>query len=159
MGCLIVGVIVLGGLAAGAFLVWNFFNDEVLPGLEDATEVFSPLSESPPGPCYDIESESGVLTGWTEVTCEGPRQLEVSFAALFEDGAFPGDQHLVDSATKTCRTAFENYVGVSPQQSAYDVEWLVPTEELWASGVRNGICMVVADDGSPLTGTIKGSNR
>jgi hypothetical protein len=28
---------------------------------------------------------------------------------------------------------------------------------MWAQGVRNGICLVVSDDGSVLTGTIKGS--
>lgn len=159
MGCLIVGIVVLGVVGVGGYLAWNFVNDEVLPGLEDATDAFSPVSESPPGPCFDIEEQDGVLTGFEEVSCDGPRQAEVSFAALFEDGQFPGDQHLVDSATATCLTAFENYVGISPEQSAYDVEWMVPTEELWASGVRNGICLVVTDDGSVLTGTVKGSNR
>jgi Septum formation len=159
LGCLIVGIIVIAVLGVGGYLVWNFVNDEVLPGLEGTSDVFGPVSESPPGPCYDIQADDGVLTGWDEVSCDGPRQVEVSFAALFEDGPFPGDQHLVDSATNTCLTAFENYVGVSPDESIYDVDWMVPTEELWASGVHNGICLVVADDGSALTGTIKGSNR
>ena len=159
LGCLIAAVIILGGLGVGAFLVWNFVNNEVLPGLEEATDAFSPLSESPPGPCFDIQASNGVLTGWEEVACDGERDVEVSFAALFEDGPFPGDQHLVDSATNTCRRAFENYVGIPPDQSEYDVEWMVPTEDQWASGVRNGICLVVADDGSPLTGIVKGSNR
>lgn len=159
LGCLIVAIVVLGVVGVGGYIAWNFVNDEVLPGLEDATEAFSPLSESPPGPCFDIEERSGVLTGFEEVSCDGPRQAEVSFAALFEDGPFPGDQHLVDSATATCLTAFENYVGISPEQSAYDVDWMVPNENLWTSGVRNGICLVVTDDGSVLNGTVKGSNR
>lgn len=159
MGCLVVALVFLVALGVGGFFAWNFVNDEVLPGIEGATEVFSPVSESPPGPCFDIESANGILTGWDEISCEGPRELEVTFAALFEDGPFPGDQHFVDSANGTCRTAFENYIGISPEQSAFDMEWMVPTEEQWAAGVRNGICFAVSDDGSPITGTIKGSNR
>lgn len=149
------GVIVLVGV--GGYLGWRFLNDEVLPGIQESTGPFSPLSESPPGPCFDLESEGGILTEWDEVPCEGTRQVEVSFAATFEDGLYPGDDFLTDTAASTCLTAFENYVGVSPEQSAYDVDWLLPTEDMWIDGVRNGICLVVADDGSTLSGTIKGS--
>lgn len=119
--------------------------------------MFTPVSESPPGPCYDLETEDGVLLGWSDVSCSGTRQVEVSFAALFEEGPYPGDDYLADTADDTCTTAFENYVGVSPEQSAYGVDWLLPTEAMWSAGVRKGICLVVADDGSPLTGTVKGS--
>lgn len=156
-GCLIVGVIFLGVLAAGAYFGWRFINDEILPGVDEATEVFTPLDESPPGPCFDVQAEGGVLTDWTEVSCDGPRQVEVTFAAGFEDGPFPGDQYLVESAEDTCLNAFETYVGISPEQSRYDYDFLLPTEEMWDGGRRNGICLVVADDGSTLTGLVKGS--
>ena len=144
-------------LAAGGFFGWRFINDEVLPGIEETAEIFSPISESPPGPCYDIETDNGVLTEWTEVSCSGPRQIEVSFAALFEERPFPGDDYLLNSAADSCLTAFENYVDVSPELSAYDLDWLLPTEAMWADGVRKGICLIVSDDGSALTGTVKGS--
>ena len=153
------GVVVLGLVVVGAYLAWQFVSDEVLPGIEETTELFTPLSESPPGPCFDLETESGVVTGWNEVSCEGPRQVEVSFAALFEEGPFPGDDYLNDNGADTCLNAFETYVGISPDQSEYDVNWLVPTEDQWADGVRKGICLVVRDDGSPLTGTVKGSEK
>lgn len=156
-GCLIIGVVALVVIAAGVFFAWRFFNNEILPGIQETTDQFTSLNEAPPGPCYDLETEDGVLTAWTEVSCDGSRQAEVSFAALFEEGPYPGDQYLFDTAADTCLTAFENYVGVSPEQSAYDVDWLMPTEAMWADGVRKGICLVVADDGSLLTGTVKGS--
>lgn len=150
-------MIFLGLLVVGAYFGWRFVNDEILPGLEETADVFTPVSESPPGPCYDIEAENGVLLDWTEVSCSGPRQVEVSFAALFEEGPYPGDDYLVDNAEDTCLTAFETYVGLSPEQSAYDIDWLLPTEAMWADGIRKGICLVVSDDGAPLTGTVKGS--
>ena len=146
-----------GLLAVAAYFGWRFVNDEILPGIEETADVFTPVSESPPGPCYDLEAENGVLIDFTEVSCSGTRQVEVSFAALFEEGPYPGDEYLADTAEDTCTTAFENYVGVSPEQSAYGVDWLLPTEDMWSSGVRKGICLVVADDGSALTGTVKGS--
>lgn len=156
-GCLVVGLLALAAVVIGAYFAWRFVSDEILPGIEETTELFEPVSESPPGPCFDLETENGVLTNWNEVSCDGPRQVEVSFAALFEEGPFPGDDYLNDNAAETCLNAFETYVGISPEQSEYDVNWLVPTESQWADGIRKGICLVVSDDGSVLTGTVKGS--
>ena len=159
-GCLIAGVVVLVLLVVGGFFVWRFVSNEILPGVQESVEQFTVLSDAPPGPCYDVEVEDGVLTDWTEVPCDGPHHAEVSFAAAFgAEGPYPGDDYMTDSAADTCRTAFENYVGVSPEQSAYDVDWLLPTEEMWANGVRNGICLVVAGDGSAITGTVKDSQQ
>jgi hypothetical protein len=155
-GCLIVVIVLIVLLVVGGFLVWRYIANEVLPGVEGTAGQFM-LSEAPPGPCYDLTVEDGLLAGWDEVSCDGPRDAEVSFAAAFEEGPFPGDDYLATTAAETCRTAFESYVGISPERSAYDVDWLVPTEAMWADGIRNGICLVVADDRSTLTGTVKGS--
>jgi hypothetical protein len=83
----------------------------------------------------------------------------VSYTHPLEDGPYPGDDYLTDVAVEVCNTAFERYIGLSPEQSDYDVDWLLPTEDLWAGGARQGICLVVSDDGSPLTGKVKGSER
>jgi hypothetical protein len=156
-GCLIAGAIVLALVAGGAFFVWRFVSNEILPGIQETADQFTALSEAPPGPCFDLEIEDGYLTGWDEVSCSGPRQVEVSFGASFEEGPWPGDEYLTSTAANTCLAAFETYVGVTPEQSAYEADWLLPTEAQWAEGVRKGICLVVADDGSALTGTVKGS--
>lgn len=144
-------------LAVGGFFAWRFISEEVLPQIEETTGAFDTFSDVPPGPCYDIEVENGFLVGWTEVSCDGAHQIEVSFAAQFEDGPFPGDQYLTEQAEDTCRSAFETYVGISPEDSIYGADWLIPTQETWADGARQGICLVVADDGSALNGTVKES--
>jgi Septum formation len=154
---LIVGVVALVVLVVGGFFVWRFVNDEVLPGIQGAVDDFSTFSEAPPGPCYDLDAESGLLVGWTEVSCSGSHQVEVSFAATFNEGPFPGDEYLSNQAINTCTAAFERYVGITPERSTYNSSWLVPTEDMWADGARQGICLVVADDGSFLSGTVKGS--
>jgi Septum formation len=157
-GCLIVGVVAVVLVVVGGFLAWRFFRNEVLPGIQETVDEVGTFADTPPGPCYDLETDNGLLTGWTEVPCSGPRQVEVSFSASFEDGPFPGDAYLTDTAADTCVASFERYVGISPEQSAYDADWLLPTEDMWASGSRQGICLVVSDDGSALTGTVKGSD-
>ncbi len=162
-GCLTVGLIV-GALivlviGVGGFLAWRFITTEVLPEVEEATAGLTPFSETPPGPCIDLEGEDGVLTSWSEVSCDGPRQAEVTYSAAFNDGPFPGDQFLADNAASTCRDAFEGYVGVPPDRSSYDFSWIVPTAETWAAGTRHGICLAISGDGGALTGEIKGSNQ
>jgi Septum formation len=156
-GCLVLAGIAFVLVVVGGYLGWRFFNDEVLPGVQETADQFNAASETPPGPCYDLETDGELLTGWTEVSCSGPRQVEVSFAALFDDGPFPGDEYMTNTAASTCLAAFERYVGTSPDASAYGVDWLLPTEEMWANGTRQGICLVVADDGSSLEGVVKGS--
>ena len=159
MGCLIFGLIVVGALAVGGYFVWQFISDEVLPEIEEATDVFDSFIDAPAGPCYDLEVSDGILTGWTEVSCDGARQIEVSLAAELDDGPFPGGNALDTQAATTCSNAFESYVGVAHEDSIFDVQWLMPSETNWADGDRQGICLIVADDGSDLTGIVKDSNR
>ena len=154
-GCLIV----IGLLGVAGFLGWRWLDREFLSPPPTTTPDLFAFEERPPGPCYDLDVEDGFLAGWTDVSCDGPREAEVSFASsLLEGGAFPGDDFLASEAAERCRVAFEQYVGLPPEESIYDVDWLAPTEELWDGGARQTICLVITEDGSPLTGTVKGSN-
>lgn len=158
-GGLIVGGLVLLGIVVGGFFVWRWVSKEILPEVDQATESLTAFSETPPGPCIDVEGEDGVLTSWTEADCSGPRMAEITYSAAFNDGPFPGDEYLADNAASTCRDAFEGYVGVPPEQSEFEYSWIVPTAETWAAGSRHGICLAITGDGSDITGELKGSNR
>lgn len=159
LGCLVSVFVLLALIVGGGFIGWRIFNDNVLPAIDEATAGLDAFSEAPPGPCYDLETEGGFLSGWTEVSCSGSRQVEVSFSAPFADELFPGDDYLATEAADTCAGAFETYVGIPAEQSQYNMNWLVPTEETWAEGNRDGICLIMSEDGSALTGTIKGSEK
>jgi hypothetical protein len=144
-------------LAVGGFFAWRWVDTEFInPPVETFPDAFA-FDELPPGPCWDLEVEDGLLMGWTEVSCDGPRDTEVSYAESFLDGSYPGDDFLDGEAADMCQAAFERYIGLTPTQSIYDMDWLRPTEDLWAGGSRQAICLVISDDGSPLTGTVKGS--
>lgn len=162
-GCLTGGLIAAGVIVAvlgvGGFFAWRFISNEVLPEVEEATGGLTAFSETPPGPCIDVEGDDGILISWSEVSCDGPRQAEITYSAAFNDGPFPGDRYLADNAASTCRDAFEGYVGIPPDQSSYDYSWIVPTAETWEAGTRHGICLVISGDGDAITGVVKGSNR
>ncbi len=159
-GGLVVGGLIVLAVIVGGFFAWRFFEDEIQPEIEEATSSgLIPFSETPPGPCIDVEGENGVLLSWSEASCDGPRSAEITYSAAFNDGPFPGDEYLAENAERTCRDAFEGYVGIPPDRSQYNFSWIVPTEQTWAAGARHGICVVVPEDGDKLTGVIKGSEE
>lgn len=127
--------------------------------MEEVVDEFGTVAmvPGPPGPCYDLEVEGGLVTGWTEVACDGPRDVEAFFWAEFEDEPFPGDEYLADAAADTCTEAFAVYVGTTVDQSRYAIDWLVPSADTWAGGDREAVCLVTSGTDSPLTETVKGS--
>lgn len=162
---LIMVVVLLGLGAVGALFAWRFIENEILPtvqgiqGMEDMVGQFETLDlvPGPPGPCFDLEVDGGSVAGIDEVPCDGPRDVEAFYAAEFRDEAFPGEEYLADAADHTCREAFVVYVGTTVDASRHALDWLVPSAHTWAAGDREAVCLVVSADGSPLTGTIKGS--
>lgn len=162
-GCLIAVFVVLAAVSAGMFLAWRYIDSEILPNIQgvqvmtDQLDSFTPVS-GPPGPCYDLEVERGLVIGWVEVSCDGPRDVEAFFWADFRDEPYPGDVYIADAAADTCGEAFALYVGATVERSQYTVDWIVPSEATWTRGDRETVCLVVSGTGSPLTGTVKGSN-
>lgn len=162
-GCLIAVFVVLAAVTAGMFLAWRYIDSEILPniqGMQEVVDQFDTLTAvpGPPGPCYDLEVEAGLVIGWVEVSCDGPRDVEAFFWADFRDEPFPGDEYLAGAAADTCEEAFALYVGTTVGQSRYAVDWLVPSQATWTGGDREAVCLVVSGTGSPLIGTVKGSN-
>lgn len=164
-GCLITVLVLLALVVGGGFVGWRFIETRVLPGIMGTQEVFDQFEElegmtvvpGPPGPCYDLEVAGGRVTAWTEVSCDGPRDVEAFFWADFREDVFPGDEYLAVAAADTCGEAFAVYVGTTVDQSRYAVDWLVPSESTWANGDRQAVCLVVSGVDSPLTGSVKGS--
>jgi hypothetical protein len=152
-------------VAGGGLLGWQWFESRVLPSILGTQEILDQFEElegmtvvpGPPGPCYDLEVDGGVVTAWSEVSCDGPRDVEAFFWAEFPDGEFPGDEYVAGAADDTCGEAFAVYVGTSVESSQYDIDWLVPSASTWADGDRQAVCLVVSGSGSPLTGNVKES--
>lgn len=137
----------LAALSGGAFLsLW-------LAGCS-ATSVLSLQT----GQCLDSPSGESV----TEVTvrdCDSPHGVEVIGTVDLTGGDLPAEDELVRTAQEQCTQIFADYVGVPVEQSDLSLTWLAPTSQSWSTSGDRTITCLAGSDNTPLTGTVKGSNR
>ena len=90
------------------------------------------------------------------VPCDQPHDTEVVASVLLDDGDFPGDDAVTAAAEDKCLAAFEQYVGISYDDSALEYSYYSPTEGSWTSGDREILCTVYDPNGK-ITGSLKGA--
>lgn len=99
--------------------------------------------------CYDV-IDGGSYAAFTDVSCEGPYDVEPFHVAKLEHGEsapFPGEEWLDTFAGYRCAARFEPYVGEpwSPDMEI-DYVWVVPSVETWEAGDRRIQCLLVPVD-------------
>ena len=62
------------------------------------------------------------------------------------------------AADEACRPAFEDYVGVAYDDSEWFGTFINPSEETWAEGDREIVCVLHTEDETEVTGSAEGSN-
>jgi hypothetical protein len=104
----------------------------------------TPATELVSGNCIDGDTQ-GQVSRVKVVDCTSPHSAEVMGTFAINDGAFPGNEALVDQAEQRC----PDYVpeGADPQLAVY---YLVPSTETWAEGDRDVVCLIVSTE-APLT--------
>lgn len=123
------------------------------------------------GDCFDTES----ITTVDEVTvidCARAHAFEVFGVSDYDAGSdeeFPGEQPLKDAADEACRAAFEDYVGIPYDDSAWSATFVNPSQATWEQGDREILCVLheatpAGPDGTegtppPVTGSAEGSER
>lgn len=92
-------------------------------GVEDCFNASAPSTE--PAEVEEVEL----------VPCEEEHDSEVFAQTAYEssDTAYPGEDELIDYATRFCVDAFEPYVGLPYVDSAYTVSHFWPTASAWES--------------------------
>ncbi len=104
------------------------------------------------------------LTGETElesvpvVPCDEPHEDEIYFAFDSEAADFPGTDALSAEADETCIAQFASFIGTPWEESALEYWPMYPSEQSWANGDREIIC-VVYDPAQQVTGTLAGAAR
>ena len=93
------------------------------------------------------------------VDCAEPHDLEVFYTGLLPDEPWPGQDTVNDDADDRCYTEYEDYVGISYEDSDYDYSFYLPDEQEWAAGKRTVVCVVTPFPGEDLTGSVKGSGH
>ena len=95
-----------------------------------------------------------------KVDCTTPHDgevMEVTSYPADSSAPYPGNDALNAFANQTCAAAFAQYVGVPVEQATEDYAFFDPSPGAdWNSGNREIVCEATNDDGTPLTGSLKG---
>ena len=111
------------------------------------------------GDCFNDPAESGEVSSVTAIDCDEPHDNEVY--ALYEyEGSdeYPGGETLGTAANEGCEDRFEAYVGTPYLDSEVYYTHLIPTEDSWATGDREIVCMLYIP-GEQIEGSLEGSGR
>ena len=126
------------------------------------------------GDCFDDSSDMsqaqsvGIIGGgFTEeiaaISCSEPHDNELFAVFDLSDRLpylalerFPGEEGIVSFSRDGCFERFENFIGISYEESTLLVRMLYPTAESWAQGDREVSCMVYHSE-EKLAGSMRGS--
>ncbi|WP_234367475.1 DUF4190 domain-containing protein [Streptomyces pluripotens] len=111
------------------------------------------------GECFD--APGGVLSGrprdFDKVSCSGEHDGEVFASFRLDDGRYPGQHSVTNTADKRCWSLQGDYAMDSwAVPEGVDVYYLTPTEESWTAGDREVTCVFGNTDASAnLTGSLR----
>lgn len=112
------------------------------------------------GDCYNGGGGAEVSTV-EKKACTEPHDAEVFANLTHPDaaGAYPGRVAIEFYAEEECINAFDDYVGVAYEDSELFLSYLSPTEDGWNRGDKVVTCVITAEEGQKLTGSMKDSRR
>lgn len=102
---------------------------------------------------------SGEATDAQLADCAAAHDGEVVGLVTYTQGPnadYPGQDRVSAFADEKCAAAFAAYVGTAYGTGPLSMLSLWPTEDSWAGGDREAIC-VAFDETAPLTGSVAGS--
>ena len=111
------------------------------------------------GDCYNKDTTGSQIGDVEVVDCNIPHQYEVYNNYEITLSTLPDEDTMSSEATTACSSAFQEYVGISYNQSQYKASYLYPTSGSWAQGDRTITCTITTSDGSLITGSLKGAAR
>jgi len=103
----------------------------------------------------------GEFTSVPTVPCGEAHQEEVFASTELPDGDFPDEDARMAHAEDECMPAFPEFVGLAHDDSVLDIttiEPTEPTEQSWADGDREVLCLV-HDPAGEITGSLEGAQR
>jgi hypothetical protein len=110
------------------------------------------------GDCLNDGGVEGEVSSVKKIECAEPHDSEAFASIKMDDGDFPGDTVVTDKAIADCTTEFNTFVGLDYQESALDFAYYYPTEESWANGDREILCLIV-DPAGKVEGSLAGAAR
>ena len=162
-----VGLLIVALVLAGAVAGWYLHGIEQPGSIAQPATGESDLGELPRyeklrvdlrvGDCYNLTGDQ-----WEdvkEVPCSTKHELEVIYVGAMGEGSYPTSDGFVDYVIDYCDPAFADYVGKSVDDSDFEYDWLVPTQDAWRSGDRTVRCAAYEPGSASLTRSIRGARQ
>lgn len=113
------------------------------------------------GQCLNYPSNAADGVDTLEATeCTAPHNAQVYHLSDLADGDFPGTTAVSAEADSICLEQFEPFIGRDYATSEFYISTLFPTEQSWAAGDREIVCLATTEDYSPtITEDLRGSGR
>lgn len=109
------------------------------------------------GDCLNDGAESGDVSTVPIVDCKEPHDSEIFASIKMDDGDYPGESEAASFADEECYDEFEDFVGLSYDESIYSYFTYYPTQQSWDVGDREVLCSVTNIDENGDTVKIEGS--
>jgi len=133
----------------------------LLAGCSGAVEAEASPSTMAVGECRDSSTipvgQRDDYASLPVVDCADAHAVEVFHVVPLEGEDYPTD--VAVQAQNLCYAAFEDYVGIPYDESAYFYTATYPAPAAWGSGGEQITCLIVGDEGEVLTGSAEGSER
>ena len=133
--------------------------------IDESNDTDVNVDELSVGSCYDLPISSGTATvnSLEEVSCDEPHDGELFHQYEMNpdgDRSYPGEDAAFQEAFDECAgDPWEDYVGISYEESEYVPYFIVPVSLNWKIDGGEASCFVVTQDESPLTESVRGSGR
>jgi Septum formation/Bacterial PH domain len=110
-----------------------------------------------PGMCV---REVPIGMDYVVVDCSAEHGAEVmSRGTLAGSKEWPGDSALWDAGADKCLSAFASYVGLDPDESRLDFDFLTPDKDSWNDGKGTLICLVLDPSHDQITRALRDAHE
>jgi hypothetical protein len=110
-----------------------------------------------PGMCL---REVPIRMDYIVVDCSAEHEDEVmSRGTLAGSKEWPGDDALWDAGADKCLSAFASYVGLDPDESRLDFDFLTPDKDSWNDGKGTLICFVLDPSHDQITRALRDAHE
>ncbi len=115
------------------------------------------------GDCMDDFGTADDISSVPIVDCNEKHDAEVYAVEDIPEGSYPGADAVSDAADEICLAAWEDFVGISYEESLLNYAALTPSEDSWGLGDREVVCTISKFDESgelvKVTDSLEGSEE
>jgi Septum formation len=110
------------------------------------------------GDCFDA-ADAETISEIDAGPCTDPHEYEAYLVFDHQAGSFPGSAGFEAVFQSECLPAFDPYVGAPYASSDIYASMITPTEESWANGDREVVCVIYDPNEPQLTSSLRDAGR